>query len=375
MDRETLSLCMILKNEEEHLENALKSYEGIYDELILGIDKSSTDRTEEIARKFTDKIYYFEWNGNFDDVRNYVSSKCSMDWIFMPDGHEYLRPESKESVIKLLKGKFDYIWLALPFVSMDPDEDNIPKIMFPRGILWRRDKGLKWQSKLHAYLDTSIEHKFLFPPIQLVHYTPKRRAEQSFKRRMDYNVSYFLDKVIKESKEPRDYYYAGATLAEAGKYKEAYECLEKGFNLAEDLLNDKENKGLVNMLGQSALNIVQVCLQMNDYILAEKWCFECMRFQPERAEPYYYLGLVYTMRNDWWKALHWFKIGESLPVPIIDGIIECEIYAWKLLEGIMVCLFNLGDIVTAKEYASKLLLIKPRNERAKKVLEMEVLNG
>ena len=60
----TLSLCMIVKNEERFLEQCLNSVKGLVDEIIV-VDTGSTDNTKQIAQKFTDKIFNFEWCDDF----------------------------------------------------------------------------------------------------------------------------------------------------------------------------------------------------------------------------------------------------------------------------------------------------------------------
>ena len=74
MPNPTISLCMIAKNEESNLADCLNSAKGIADEIII-VDTGSTDRTKEIAKKFTSKIYNFGWNDNFADARNFDIQK------------------------------------------------------------------------------------------------------------------------------------------------------------------------------------------------------------------------------------------------------------------------------------------------------------
>jgi len=69
-----ISLCMLTKNEEKNLAKAINSVKPVVDEIIV-VDTGSTDKTKEIAKKFTSKIYNFGWNDNFADARNFDIQK------------------------------------------------------------------------------------------------------------------------------------------------------------------------------------------------------------------------------------------------------------------------------------------------------------
>lgn len=90
----TVSLCMIVKNEAEVLARCLDSVADLMNEIII-VDTGSTDNTKEIAARYTDKIYDYEWNDNFADARNFSFSKASMDYIYAPDADEVLDEENR----------------------------------------------------------------------------------------------------------------------------------------------------------------------------------------------------------------------------------------------------------------------------------------
>ena len=77
----TISLCMIVKNEERILKRCLDSLEGLMDEIII-VDTGSTDATKKIAAAYTDRIYDFVWTGDFSEARNFAFSKAGMDYIY-----------------------------------------------------------------------------------------------------------------------------------------------------------------------------------------------------------------------------------------------------------------------------------------------------
>lgn len=91
----TISLCMIVKNEEKNLERCLSSYAPLMDEIIV-VDTGSTDKTKEIAARFTDKIYDFKWVDDFSAARNFSFEKANCDYIFSADADEVLDEKNRE---------------------------------------------------------------------------------------------------------------------------------------------------------------------------------------------------------------------------------------------------------------------------------------
>ena len=85
----TISICMIVKNEEKHLARCLDSIADLAEELII-VDTGSTDRTKEIAAKYNARIYDFKWNGDFSDARNFSFSKATKEYIYQADADEVL---------------------------------------------------------------------------------------------------------------------------------------------------------------------------------------------------------------------------------------------------------------------------------------------
>jgi Glycosyl transferase family 2. len=78
----TISLCMIVKNEELTLDRCLTSIKDAVDEIII-VDTGSTDLTKNIGKKYTDKIFDFKWIDDFSAARNFSFSKATMDYILM----------------------------------------------------------------------------------------------------------------------------------------------------------------------------------------------------------------------------------------------------------------------------------------------------
>ncbi len=85
----SISVCMIVKNEEELLPQCLDSIVDIADELII-VDTGSGDRTMQIARDYNADLYEFEWTDSFSDARNFSIDLATKEWILWIDADEEL---------------------------------------------------------------------------------------------------------------------------------------------------------------------------------------------------------------------------------------------------------------------------------------------
>ena len=88
-----ISLCMIVKNEEDVIARCLDSVSRCVDEIIIA-DTGSSDRTKEICRDFTDKIFDFEWTDDFSAARNFSFSKATGDYLMWLDADDVVSSEN-----------------------------------------------------------------------------------------------------------------------------------------------------------------------------------------------------------------------------------------------------------------------------------------
>ena len=81
---ETLSVCIIAKNEEKFLPDCIDSIKTVANEIIL-VDTGSSDRTVEIAKSYNCKVFNFPWQNDFSKARNFALEKAQSDWILSID--------------------------------------------------------------------------------------------------------------------------------------------------------------------------------------------------------------------------------------------------------------------------------------------------
>lgn len=145
----TISLCMIVKNEERVLARCLDSVADLVDEIVI-VDTGSTDKTKEIAAKYTDKIYDFVWTHDFSAARNFAFSKANMEYIYSADADEVLDEPNRER-FRILK---DNLLPEIELVQMkygnqlqfgtvyNFDEEYRPK-------LFKRKRDFIWEEPIH----------------------------------------------------------------------------------------------------------------------------------------------------------------------------------------------------------------------------------
>jgi glycosyltransferase involved in cell wall biosynthesis len=95
-----ISVCMIVKNEENKISRALDCVKDLADEIII-VDSGSTDKTIRIAKKYGAKVYGHKFK-TFAEQRNYAISKCSNEWILDIDADEIIPPETIKEITQVL---------------------------------------------------------------------------------------------------------------------------------------------------------------------------------------------------------------------------------------------------------------------------------
>ncbi len=97
-----ISICMIGKNEEKYLEKCLAAVKPLGFEIVF-VDTGSMDRTKEIAKKYTDKIFDFPWVKDFSAARNFSIEKASYDFVLVLDCDEIVKSFDKMAIEKAVK--------------------------------------------------------------------------------------------------------------------------------------------------------------------------------------------------------------------------------------------------------------------------------
>ena len=169
----TLSLCMIVKNEERHLTRCLLSATPAVDEMIV-VDTGSTDRTKDIAKAFGAKVFDFPWTNDFSEARNVSLSKASGDWILVLDADEVISALDYPAIEKIVKKKAAKP-AAYTLVTRNYTNEVCSKgwiandrkyLLEEAGTGWFpsdkvrlfvNDKRIQFQNPVHEFVETTVE--------------------------------------------------------------------------------------------------------------------------------------------------------------------------------------------------------------------------
>lgn len=140
---------MIVKNEEKLLARCLDSVADLMDEIII-VDTGSTDRTKEIAARYTDKVFDFAWVNDFAAARNFAFSKASMKYIYSADADEVLDEENRANFRRLKETLLPEIDIVQMYYANQLDFGtiyNFDKELRPK--LFKRVRSFVWEEPIH----------------------------------------------------------------------------------------------------------------------------------------------------------------------------------------------------------------------------------
>ena len=217
----TISLCMIVRDEEPVLARCLESVQDLVEEIVV-VDTGSRDNTRQIAARYAHKVLEFPWVDDFAAARNFAFDQGEGDYLFWLDGDDLLLEEDRER-FRVLRRRMEE---EAPTVVMLPyhtafDRDGNPTFSYYRERLIRRDSGLRWKGRIHEaispagtilYGDAAVTHRKEGPG------DPDRNLR-------------IFEKMKEEGEPfgPREQFYYGRELYYHGRYEEAALELEAFF--------------------------------------------------------------------------------------------------------------------------------------------------
>lgn len=291
----TISLCMIVKDEEAVLGRLLSSVAGIADEIII-VDTGSADHTREIAEGFTPLVYDFPWQDDFAAARNYAFSLGTKDYLLWLDADDVILPTAREKLLKLKKTLSpDTDIVMLPYETAF-DSQGRATFSYYRERLIKNHAGFRWEGEIHEvitprgniiYGDAAITHQKL------------KVADP------DRNLRIFKGMLAQgKTLSPRHQFYYGRELYYHGEEEEAIEIFEK---FLQDPAGWQENKiECVRQLAACYLHRGKEEQAMTTLLRSLLW-------DRPRAEVCCDLGSCFLAKEQYDQSIFWYELAAATP--------------------------------------------------------------
>jgi GT2 family glycosyltransferase/Flp pilus assembly protein TadD/FMN phosphatase YigB (HAD superfamily)/glycosyltransferase involved in cell wall biosynthesis len=145
-----LTVCVITKNEEQFLDQCLKSVKDVAAQIVV-VDTGSTDRTLEIAKSHGAEVHHFDWCDDFSAARNATLEHATGNWILVLDADEEL-PADQHARLKSDLKNAKAIACRLPLVNKGQEAEGVSYI--PR--LFRNAPGAFFHGRIHEQIFSSL---------------------------------------------------------------------------------------------------------------------------------------------------------------------------------------------------------------------------
>ncbi len=336
----TLTLCMTVANEALTLEKAIQSVAPFVNEIIIGVDRKSTDETSVIARRLA--THYFEYSEssppNFPRMRNRAMEMVKTDWAIVVDGHEWI--EHAERIRPALETT---AWSIEIQTLYEPDENRVPGLAFPFPRIHRRHVRFVGV-EAHEEVSTPMERRDLRAEIKVWH---ERKPGEAASARSEEKAGAELDALRagwSERGDRRALFYLANGLRDSGRYREAIDAYQEYLQAP----NFKEEGW------QAMLYLARCFAAERDWSKARHLFEQAVLASPERAEAVAGLGHVLLELGEARASAAWFRMAAALPEPTHCRLfVEIPTYRWGAWHGLALALDRMGDYAAAAEAESR----------------------
>ena len=214
----TVSLCMIVKDEEDVLARCLESVSDLVDEIVI-VDTGSTDRTREIAEQFTNRVYDFTWADDFAAARNYSFSLAGKDYCMWLDADDVLLDADRAAFAAQKETLDPDVTVVMAKYNTGFDGEGNVTFSYFRERLIKNHAGMRWEGAVHeavtpvgrvVYGGFAVTHRKLRPS------DPDR------------NLRIYESQLARGVElDPRQQFYYGRELYYHQRYEEAIQVFER----------------------------------------------------------------------------------------------------------------------------------------------------
>ncbi|CEN26695.1 glycosyltransferase [Paraclostridium sordellii] len=293
-----LSIVMMVKNEERYLDKTLESLKPLMREIdseLIILDTGSEDSTVEIAKKYTDKIFFANWNNDFGQMRNISISHASGEWILILDADEQLTnyDKLKEFLNSNLCEKYNSATITLKNIfSEDEERYSVDPLLR----LFKNYNGFRYEGAIH---EQPIFKSPTYNDIaRFNHYGYLFEDEEVRQLKESRNKAILLREIEKNPNNPYINYQLGKQYIISKNYEDALFYMEKGYKIYE------KNKYIPLFV---TLDLANLYVDLSEFDKCENLCIKYIKNDDRNIDIYYYLATSQKQLNKYKKSIENYK--------------------------------------------------------------------
>ncbi len=286
----TLSLCMIVKNEEESLPTCLESVKDYVDEIII-VDTGSTDSTVEIAERYNAKVYYHSWENSFSKARNFSLKYATCDWILIMDADEEIEVKDAYKLREAIRDD-DVNLIYMPAFSKEKGGTNSSVYLIER--VFKNNLDFHYEGVVHNVLKSSGPCKN--ENIVFYHYgyhLDDEQMESKFTR----TTTLLKEQIKVDSTDPMPHHYLAVAFCSKDMNNECIDEALEAIRLFE-LNNVSTNVKLLTCYTASI-----AFYNKDDLVNAEYYAMKSVNSYPEYLDGYFMLSSIYMRQKEYAKCI------------------------------------------------------------------------
>ena len=349
----TLSLCMIVKDEEDNLPRCLKSIEGAVDEIII-VDTGSTDKTVEIAESFGAKVIHHKWNEDFSEARNVSLEHATGDWIIFLDADEELVSEDIPELRKLLEDEVSegFYINEFSFVGDKAAEDMAINIAFR---IFRNKKEYRFSCAIHEQIVAAVQSgnpNIEFSPIRINHYGYLNRAGTD-RKKIKRNLDILLEEMKKRPEDSFVHFNLGVEYLRLSRHEKAIEHYQKAFRNVSNL-----DVAYAPVLVRNICLCLKAMERFEDALEVLK---DGKEAYPDFTDLFYLEGLVCLDMKDFSRAIDCFDACLSMGKAGKRHITQSGVEGYKAWHGLGIAYLHSGNEIDSVKAFVRALKDNPRD--------------
>lgn len=347
----TISVAMIVKNEQPTLARALKCAKSFADEIIV-VDTGSTDESVNIAKSFTDKVYFFDWQDDFSAARNFALKNATCDYFLWLDADDYIDDGNIEKIKKLKKTDLYADFYMFLYRMMPADcTDGCKKtevgaksgqLEFYRERLIKNGKGFFFIGAVHEAVPTSGAVKYT--DIVIEHRKVKTNAPMR-------NLKIYENLLLRGHVfTPRETYYFARELYYNGMYDRAKNCFEKFIS----------GDGYAADMQEAHILLCDIYLKQKNYSAAGDIIFSALKKYCPYPEMLAKVGEVCFLKGEYRKSAQFYRAA-TVADPPCQGFNRGDYKTIIPYLMLTVIYYRLEDFKAAAEWHLRAKQVAPDN--------------